>query len=280
MTGASWRALGTDIHVVVADPAATEAAARIVCLQLEELDQTCSRFHDSELTRLRPGRQRISPLLAGVVRASLAAAEATGGLVDPTLGRALEGAGYDRTFAELPTDGPAVTPGPRGRWCEVHLDGDVLDLPDVALDLGAIAKAWAADRAAAEVSARLGIDALVNLGGDIAVSGGRWPVEVGDAGGPAEVVEIAGALATSSTSRRSWWRGGRRQHHVLDPRTGAPASAYWQTVSVAADTCVEANTATTASIVLGHAAPAWLGARPARMVDARGHVTYGGGWAA
>lgn len=277
MTGAVWRAIGTTVHVV-ADPGATDRAAGIVRRQLDELDEACSRFRDSELTRLRPGRQRIGPVLADVLRASLAAAQATGGLVDPTLGRALVAAGYDRTFAALPVDGPAVRRGPAGRWREVGLDGDRLDLPDVRLDVGALAKAWAADRAAAAIADQLGVEALVNLGGDIAVAGGHWPVEVGDPGGPNEVVEISTALATSSTSRRTWRRGGRRQHHVLDPRTGAPAPAYWQAVTVAAPTCVEANTASTAAIVLGRLAPAWLG-RPARLVRG-GLVTYVGGWPA
>jgi thiamine biosynthesis lipoprotein len=279
MTAVTWRALGTDVQVLVSDRRAARAAAAIVHEQLVELDDACSRFRDSELTRLRPGRQRVGPVLAGALSAALGAAEATGGLVDPTLGRALEMAGYDRTFADLPADGPSTSAGPVGRWREVHLDGDVVELPDVVLDLGATAKAWAADRAAATVSQRLGVALLVNLGGDIAVAGGTWPVAVGDPGGPGEVVEIASGLATSSTTRRTWRRGGQVQHHVLDPRTGRPAASYWQTVSVAAATCVEANTASTAAIVLGAAAPVWLGDLPARLVDATGRVSYTGGWA-
>lgn len=280
MSSATWRAIGTDVQVLVSDPAALRSAEALVRRQLSELDDACSRFRDSELTRLRPGHQRVGPVLAGAVAAALGAAAATDGLVDPTLGRALVTAGYDRTFRALPDDGPAAVAGPAGRWRELHLDGDVLDLPDVALDLGATAKAWAADRAAATVATRLGVGVLVNLGGDIAVVGGAWPVAVGDPGGPCEVVEISTGLATSSTVRRTWRRGGVRQHHVLDPRTGAPAPAYWQTVTVAAATCLEANTASTAAVVLGPGAPAWLGDLPARLVDTAGQVSYVGGWAA
>jgi thiamine biosynthesis lipoprotein len=280
MSGAAWRALGTDVHVLVSDPRALREAAAVVDRQLTELDECCSRFRDSELTRLRPGRQRVGSVLAGALSVALTAAEVTDGLVDPTLGRALVMSGYDRTFAAVPAHGPGTRPGPCGRWREVQLDGDLLDLPDVELDLGATAKAWAADRAAATVAERLDVDVLVNVGGDIAVAGGSWPVAVGDPGGPSEVVEVASALATSSTARRTWQRGGRRQHHVLDPRTGSPAPAYWQTVTVAAATCVEANTASTAAVVLGPLAPVWLGELPVRLVDAAGRVTYGGGWAA
>ncbi|MBK5306323.1 MAG: FAD:protein FMN transferase [Frankiaceae bacterium] len=280
MIGERWRALGTDVHVLVSDRRALREAADLVARQLVELDDACSRFRDSELTRLCPGSQRVGPVLAGAVAAALAAAARTDGLVDPTLGRALVMAGYDRTFDALPDDGEPALPGPAGRWRDVHLDGDVLELPDVELDLGATAKAWAADLAAATITERLGVHALVNLGGDLAVSGGSWTVSVGDPGGPCEVVEVTSGLATSSTTRRTWRRGGRRQHHVLDPRTGSPAPAYWQTVTVAAATCVEANTASTAAIVLGAAAPAWLGDLPSRLVDAAGRVTYLGGWAA
>jgi thiamine biosynthesis lipoprotein len=279
MTGARWSAIGTTVHVLVDDDV-LDTAVTVVRLQLAELDAACSRFRDSELTRLRPGRQRVGPVLAGALRAALDAAAATDGLVDPTLCRAMVANGYDRTFDDLPPDRPAPTAGPLGRWREVHLDGDVLDLPDVQLDLGATAKAWAADRAAGTLADRLGRPVLVNLGADIAAVGGTWPVEVGDPGGPADVVEVTGGLATSSTVRRTWTAGGVRRHHVLDPRTGSPAGSCWRTVSVAARTCLEANTASTAAVVLGERAPRWLTGLPARLVDAAGHTTYVGGWAA
>jgi thiamine biosynthesis lipoprotein len=277
MTGTCWAALGTTAHVV-AEERVLPAAAVVVRRQLDEVDAACSRFRDSELSRLRPGRQRVSSLLAEVLTAALDAAHATDGLVDPTLGRAMHAAGYDRTLAELPADGPRVAAGPAGRWQEVHLDGDVLELPDVALDLGATAKAWAADRAAQTVADRFGCEVLVNLGGDLATAGGTWPVLVGDAGGPQETVEVTGALATSSTTLRTWRRGGLRQHHVIDPRTGRPADPVWQTVTASAATCLQANTAATAAIVLGREAVAWLANVPARLVDATGHPTYLGGW--
>ena len=69
-------------------------------------------------------------------------------------------------------------------------------------------------------------------------------------------------------------------HHILDPRTGMPVRAGWRTVSVAAATCAEANIATTAAIVRGDGAAAWLSALglPARLVDRAGHVRTVGGW--
>jgi thiamine biosynthesis lipoprotein len=278
VTSARWDALGTYVHLLVSETGALAAAEALVREQLAELDEACSRFRDSELTRLRPGRQRVSPVLAGALAAALTAAEQTDGLVDPTLGGAMTAAGYDKTFTALPADAPAVAPGPRGRWQEVHLDGDLLELPDVALDLGATAKAWAADRAAVAVAERFGVAALVNLGGDLAAVGGSWPVIVGDPGEAQETVEVSSGLATSSTIRRTWRRGGQEQHHLLDPRTGAPAAPVWRTVTVAAATCVEANTASTAAVVMGDVAASWLSELPARLVHSSGLIVRTGGW--
>lgn len=147
--GRSWRALGTSLHVLTTDPSALDEAAAGLAVDLDALDRACSRFRpDSELVALRPGRQRVGPVLGAAVEAALAAARSTGGLVDPTLGRSMVALGYDRTFAALPLDGPTGVPVP-GRWREVDYRDGVLGLPDgVLLDLGATAKAQQAERCA------------------------------------------------------------------------------------------------------------------------------------
>jgi thiamine biosynthesis lipoprotein len=152
----------------------------------------------------------------------------------------------------------------------------------VELDLGATAKAFAADRAARDASRTAGSGVLVSLGGDVAVSGrgpeGGWPVRVTDdhaARFRAEgqtVSVVSGGLATSSTTVRRWRSGGHDLHHIFDPATGRPAGSVWRTVSVAAATCVDANTASTASIVRGE-----LGL-PARLVHVSGQVVRVAGW--
>jgi thiamine biosynthesis lipoprotein len=167
--------------------------------------------------------------------------------------------------------------------------------PGVRLDLGATAKAWAADRSAARIAAALGCGALVSLGGDIAVSGhtpaGGWRIRVQDISGrpedppagPSTVVAIhGGGLATSSTAARRWRRGGDVLHHILDPHTGLPAAPVWRTVSVAAASCTDANIASTAAIIRGRAAPDWLTGLglPARLVDEAGQVRTINGWPA
>jgi thiamine biosynthesis lipoprotein len=307
---ASWQALGTGVHLVVTDARALAPARRLLADDLAAVDAACSRFRpDSEIAALdhAPQRRRgmigpvrVSPLLAEAIAVALEAARLTGGDVDPTVGAAMAAAGYDRDFALVPADGPPVkltvrkVPG----WRQVQLDTEagLLSLPaGVCLDLGATAKAWAADRSAATIAAELGCGVLVGLGGDIAVGGqappGGWRIRVQDISGrpedppsgPAAVVAIhGGGLATSSTAARRWRRGGDVLHHILDPRTGIPAAAVWRTVSVAAASCTAANTASTAAIIRGEAAPGWLsGLRlPARLVAGTGEIVTVGGWPA
>jgi thiamine biosynthesis lipoprotein len=305
---AAWQAIGTSVHLLVTDLRALAPARHMLTEDLAALDAACSRFRaDSEIVALdnappdgrgRIGPVRISPLLAGALAVALRAARLTDGDVDPTVGGALSAAGYDRDFALVRTDGPPVrltvrsVPG----WQEIELDetAGLVSLPSgTQLDLGATAKAWAADRAAARIAAELGCGVLVNLGGDIAVAGaappGGWRIRVQDVtgrpedppAGPSAVIAIhSGGLATSSTAARRWRRGGDVLHHILDPRSGLPAAPVWRTASVAAATCADANAASTAAIIRGEAALAWLaGLRlPARLVAESGAVVTLGAW--
>jgi thiamine biosynthesis lipoprotein len=270
---AQWNVWGTVARIVVTDPARVDEAADLVKAELAAVDRACSRFRaDSELREAcRSGGRpvAVSPLLAHLIRAALQAARETGGAVDPTVGAALCGLGYDRDFAAI--TGRQVAPAVRvfatPDWRAVHLRDLELTVPDgELLDLGATAKAVAADRAAARVAERLGVGVLVALGGDIATAGRGpacgWQILVQDRpGDPQACVRLpsGAALATSSTAGRTWGRPGELLHHIVDPRTGRPAAPVWRTVSVAAYTCLRANTLSTAAIVRGHAAPDLLG---------------------
>jgi thiamine biosynthesis lipoprotein ApbE len=314
---ASWRALGTLVHLVVTEPSCLPAARSLLEADLAAVDLACSRFRaDSEICTLQttgpttgqttgqttgPTKgqaqgQQVSPLLAEAIAVALRAAELTDGDVDPTVGAAMSAIGYDRDFERIDRTGPAApltvrtVPG----WREVRLEGRTLTMPaGVQLDLGATAKAWAADRSAARIARQAGCGVLVSLGGDIAVAGpapqGGWRIRVQDVtGAPDETPEgpyalIAirdGGLATSSTKARRWQRGGDVLHHILDPRTGLPAEPVWRTVSVAAGTCADANAASTAAVIRGRAALGWLArlGLPARLVDATGVVFTVAGW--
>lgn len=297
---ASWRALGTLVHLVVTDPRCLPQARTLLKADLAEVDLACSRFRpDSEIVALQASKtsaQQVSPLLAEAIAVALRAAELTDGDVDPTIGAALSALGYDRDFDQIQKAQPrqSVTVRTVPGWRAVHLDGRTLTMPaGLQLDLGATAKAWAADRSAARIAGQTGAGVLVSLGGDIAVAGpapeGGWRIRVQDVTGapedrpegPYTLIAIRdGGLATSSTRARRWQRGGDVLHHILDPRTGLPADPVWRTVSVAAGTCADANAASTAAIIRGRAALGWLAGLglPARLVDATGAVFTAAGW--
>ncbi|MGW4119133.1 FAD:protein FMN transferase [Nocardia sp. NPDC004711] len=176
----------------------------------------------------------------------------------------------------------------RPDWTHVRLDGDLLSVPaGVLLDLGATAKALAADHCAQVVADRLGCGVLVSLGGDIATAGpapaSGWQVLVEDRPGEPRsriTLPAGAALATSSTLRRRWWRGGTLVHHIVDPRTGLAADPVWRTVSVAAGSCLAANTAATAAVIRGRDALTGLRGKgfPSRLVSRDGEVITLCGW--
>jgi thiamine biosynthesis lipoprotein len=299
-TTRTFEALGTTAQVSVTDPAALESAVAAVEDELAAIDLACSRFRDdSELTALNRSGGRpfdASPLLVEALGVALRAAELTDGDVDPTVGRAMAGLGWDCDFSVLVSrsERERFQVIPAGGWRSIAIDAatGVVDVPaGVEIDLGATAKAFAADRSAHAASHAAGdAGVLVNLGGDLAVAGttpdGGWPVLVTDdhrspldAAGQTVAVR-SGGLATSSTTVRRWRAGGREHHHIVDPRTGLPADEVWRTVSVAAVSCVDANTASTAAIVRGREAPTWLerAGLPARLVSLDGSVTRTGDW--
>jgi FAD:protein FMN transferase len=293
-----FRALGTGCVVLVTDPRQLRPAVDEVADEVAAIDLACSRFRaDSELELVNNNAGtavHVSPLLVDAVLVALRAAELTNGDVDPTVGEAMHVLGYDRDFAQVPRQGEAIAtlvrvPGWQG--IDVDTRNCTVRIPTgVRLDLGATAKALAADRAATRAAAVAGCGVLVSLGGDLAVAGPPpprgWPVRVtddhaaaADADGQTVLVE-SGGLATSSTTVRRWARGGEDIHHVVDPRTGRTAEEVWRTVSVAAASCVDANIASTAAIIRGAEAPAWLESLglPARLVLPEGSVVRVGGW--
>jgi thiamine biosynthesis lipoprotein len=296
----SFRALGTTATICVTDVMALERAHGVLGRELRETDEACSRFRDdSELARLNAASGEelvVGKRLFEAISAAVRAAASSGGLVDPTIGRALRLAGYDRTFELVRgRDGStfrarsASVPG----WQRIVLDAQrrTVRVPrDVELDLGATAKALAADRAAREAAHATGVGVLVDLGGDVAVAGaaptGGWPIRIAHdhaagVAAPGPTISIAsGGLASSSTTVRRWRAGDVELHHIVDPRTGRPADTPWQTVTVAAASCLDANVASTAAVVIGDGAPVWLGERalPARLVAGAGRVVCVAGW--
>jgi thiamine biosynthesis lipoprotein len=289
----SFAALGTTAVVCVTDGAALGEARAVLECELFAVDAACSRFRpDSELAKLNAaaGRAvRVGETLFEAVAVAVRVAAQTEGLVDPTVGLSMRLTGYDRSFEHVRAGrraGPIFVAAPGWQSVEIDSEARTVRLPaGVELDLGATAKALAADRSSSEIARSTGCGALVSLGGDVAVAGtsppAGWPIRIADdhaapLDGTGPVVSISsGGLATSGTAVRRWRAGGTELHHILDPRTGRPAATPWRTVTVAAATCVDANAASTAALVLGQDAPVWLADRrlPARLVAETGSVT-------
>ena len=294
-----WSVWSCDASVVVTDPHMIDRAGTIVREVVREVDDACSRFRaDSELSRLGSSLaagQRVSPMLITLVDGALSAAALTNGDVDPTLGTDLARLGYDRDISEL-SESTEFGSAPidvrvaqrRPAWQDVTITGETLTVPaGVVLDLGATAKAMAADLSAARVVDELGGGVLVSLGGDIATAGepslDGWEVLVQDTPtDPSQQVSLAsrGGMATSSTQKRRWMSDGFARHHILDPRFGLPAEIVWRTVTVASTSCVHANALSTASIVRGFSAVRWLEDMrvAARFVDAAGRIVTTSLW--
>jgi thiamine biosynthesis lipoprotein len=268
----------------------------VVERQVAAVDLACSRFRDdSDISRVNAAAGRwasVSELFIQALEVALGVAEVTDGIVDPTIGRALLRLGYDCDFDAITPGGTFPEPEPVAGWRQVRINSrtSCVRVPKgVSIDLGATAKAFTADQASTMAAEEAGCGVLVSLGGDIAVAGEPpaegWTIGLADdhagVAEPGRTIGIrSGAVATSSTMVRRWSRAGQIAHHVIDPRTGLPAREVWRTVSVAAATCVGANTASTAALVLGEDAPEWLRSRslPARLVTPEGASLRVCGW--
>jgi thiamine biosynthesis lipoprotein len=220
-----------------------------------EREAVFSRFRSgSELSRINRSDAtvvEVSPIFARTVSMALAAAEQTRGLVDPSLGAAIEAAGYDRNFDELVPDERPPGPSHPGSWRALAIVGTILfRATGTKLDLNGVVKSMAVDDAVALLPG----DGYVSAGGDLAT---RGELDVLLPSG-ATVALRGGGIATSGSSRRSWIRGGVLQHHVIDPRTGRPARSCWTDVTVAAGSCLAADVAARAAFILSEEGPGWL----------------------
>ncbi len=267
-----FRAMGSRIGMWLVSDDTEAASGRLgaawVFMRLVELQ--LSRFlSDSELSLLnaRSGfPAQVSPVLWQALGAALDAARRTGGLYDPTVIDALEAAGYARSFADgLDVEAPTAQPAPpKAGWRDIRMDENTRTVtlpPDVRIDLGGSAKAWAAVRAA-DMMASLGA-CLVDAGGDIAARGtppdneAGWPVGVADPHQPdADLCTLRvrdRGVATSGMDYRRWRRGASVQHHIIDPRTRRPADTDLWTVTVVAKDVVEADLHAKVALLLGSA---------------------------
>ncbi|MEZ5116048.1 MAG: FAD:protein FMN transferase [Candidatus Nanopelagicales bacterium] len=301
VSSATFPLWGGTATVLSTEPRALPAVLASVRATLAEVELGCSAYRDdSDLNRVNRALGRpvvVGPILLTALEVALRAARVTGGLVDPTVGAVTQpGAPPRRGPRPVAADGR-----PLG-WADVEVDpvvGSVRLPPGLRLDLGATAKAWAADLCLAramDVADCFGSGLLVSLAGDLAVAGpapdGGWRVRVtddhrtrpDDLDVPGTTVTLVdGALATSSiTVRERTGADGSAAAHIVDPLTWRPVRPRFRTVSVAASSCVDANTGSTAALVMSADPADWLRERglPARLVATDGQVTTVAGWPA
>lgn len=251
----TFRAMNTDVLLAAeGDPTDLARAFWTTRLFVDACERRFTRFSpDSELSALNRSAGTwfsASPQMLEVISLALECHEATSGLFDPSILPDLQRAGYTVSMdvlREEGADGAATAIQPRQRipLSEVALrpESGLIRLPrGMSLDLGGLAKGWIAERAAlllADYSPACAVDA----GGDMFFNGLpegalSWAVEVEDPRerlGTLTRLEVGpGAVATSSVVKRAWNQGGERRHHLIDPRTGEPASTSWLSVTALA----------------------------------------------
>jgi thiamine biosynthesis lipoprotein len=265
-----FRAMGTEVGLWLWTD--NEQVARQALTQSEQFftrtEAQLSRFKpDSELSRLNRSAGRpftVSPLLFELIEAALAWRDRTNGIFDPTILNALIGYGYDRSFEELiePSEaGASTAPLPAIVRAPLTLNpaNRGITLPvGIRLDLGGIAKGWTVQQVATRLG-QLG-PALVDAGGDITCvgappTGSPWLVGLVDPHRPdtdlATLTLRNEAVATSSLARRQWQHQGQRVHHLIDPRTGAPAVTDLVSVTIISPRLPEAEIFAKVALILG-----------------------------
>jgi FAD:protein FMN transferase len=263
-----FKAMGTTAHVAVTGaPSGLVDHAR---LRIAELEGRWSRFlPESELNQLnrRSGAPVVvSPLTFELIERACGWWRTTNGVFDPTILPALLNAGYDREFNSIPRRSriePDAPGSPSPGCAEIELDARLCSvrLPaGVQIDLGGIAKGFAADVVAQELMDEGAGGACVNLGGDLRVmgeapTGAAWVVsidaEMPDSAAPPSLALMAGAIATSSRARRTWQRGKRTYHHLIDPRTGSPAETSFVATTIVTGRAVDAEALAKATLLIG-----------------------------
>jgi len=257
--------MGTVAEVAVpgADGASAHRAIDAAFSELRRVESVMSRFlADSEIGRLnaREGWTPVCVDTSVVLDRALVWASGSHGRFDPCLGLASQL--WDATLHHEPPPRGALTGLVDAElWRALEVEGDGvrararLLVPRAAVDLGGIAKGFAVDVAADALRAHGYSDALVNVGGDLValgtdVSGDPWRIGVRSAESPDElaaVVEVAdAAVATSGDYLRFFEHGGRRYHHLLDPRTGEPLLTPMRSLTIRASQCIDADAAATA----------------------------------
>jgi thiamine biosynthesis lipoprotein len=261
-----FRAMNTDVVVRVLDPLHVPILHSVEAL-FHDIERRFSRFSpDSELSRMNEAAGApvsISSEMASVLASARRLHRATNGIFNPCVLQALEAAGYDRSFERVAPFGRAAdAPLRQARSfteTTLHAARRSFEAPaGVRIDLGGIGKGYAVDMASRLLD--LVPTFIIDAGGDIFAKGGGpdgggWLASVAapsDVNVDLTLVRLRDqAIATSSVATRAWVRGSRRFHHIIDPRTGAPAETDVVSASVIARRAVEADVFAKTAVILG-----------------------------
>lgn len=268
---------GTDVRLLVSSAMPSELArelvARRVQSRLEAIHRALTRFEPASELNLLNGHAgewvRVSGTLLDAIRAALYAADLSDGLVDPTLLRALERAGYAssragrapaplaRALAHAPARAPAQ-PHPAANWRRVQIDEDrqaVRLPPGMRLDLGGSAKGMAVDLAAGMLRSSPAF--AVDAGGDIRIGGTQGAPRTVEIAQPLNdrpalrITVSAGAVATSGLRTRVWATDDGFAHHLIDPARGTPAWTGVIQATALAPSALEAETLAKLALLRG-----------------------------
>jgi thiamine biosynthesis lipoprotein len=266
-----FRAMNSDVvFAAEGNPQRIEAGFLEAQKFVEDSEQRLSRFlDDSELSRLNRAQGEAfyaSPALFELVKLTRSYYDQTGGLFDPSILPDLKRAGYDRSMTEIRAHGAnpkkPMTPRTKPSFEALRLEEPSRKIwlpPGMEIDLGGIAKGWIAERSA-RILAKYASACVVSAGGDLYSVGiphgrRRWEIALEDPRHPNRTLITLqvgpGAVATSSITKRSWRQRGRRQHHLIDPRSGEPATTDWLSVTVIASQATTAEVFAKALLIAG-----------------------------
>jgi FAD:protein FMN transferase len=260
-------AMGTiaEIAVVHRDVSLAHAAIDDAFAAIRRIESLMTRFReDSEVGTINglAGRElaTVSEDTLMVIQSALHWARATAGAFDPSLARAVELWDLGRRTAPPPADQLRRYAG-RSLYKSIRIEQEGpharvgLASSDAALDLGGIAKGYAVDMAVVALRARGIENGLVNAGGDLyalgnSPEGDGWKVGLRSPSNPERIdrtiVVSEKAVATSGDYMQYFEHGGRRYHHLLDPRTAEPSLARGCSRTVVTGSCTNADAAATA----------------------------------
>jgi len=257
--------MGSDAHVIVVGDADLLDVAR---RRIDQLESRWSRFRpDSEvceLTRRAGVAVEVSSDTRLLVQRSIDAWRLSGGAFDPTVLGAVIRAGYDRSFDELPAATAGGTSFLLIGCSDIEIDGTAVRLPaGTGFDPGGIGKGLAADLVVSELLAAGATGACVNLGGDLRAAGSSpdgdgWTCAIRHEWSNGSLVHVGvadGAVATSTTLRRSWLVDGVKRHHLIDPATGYPSTTDLTSATVIAGEAWQAEVLAKAVLLRGSQHP-------------------------